>query len=113
MKNTTANNLSLQPLLFTESEIEGCAFVPVDENESISRIELTELTSDSLRELLIDPQCWKRFFFSAPTEKEIEFASQWNTLSAMLPFVAFEVNRIGRRGYTLRHPGGKGCYVCI
>ena len=101
MKNTTANNLPLQPLLFTESEIEECAFVPVDENESISRIELTELTSDSLRDLLIDPQCWKRFFFSAPTEKEIEFASQWNTLSAMLPFVAFEVNRIGRRGYTL------------
>lgn len=101
MSNITVNNLPLQPLLFNQSEIEECTFIPVDEKESIARIELTELTSESLRQLLLEPQCWKRFFFTAPTEKEIEFASQWNTLSAILPFVVFEVNRIGRKGYSL------------
>ncbi len=101
MRNTTTNNLPLQPLLFNESEIEGCVFSPIDDDESTSRINLTELTSESLKELLHEPQCWKKFFFSAPTEKEIEFASQWNTLSTLLPFVVFTTNRIGRKGYSL------------
>lgn len=101
MANSKTKNLPIQPLLFIESELEECAFVPVDENESISRIELAELTSDSLRALLLDPHCWKRFFFTAPTEKEIEFASQWNTLSSLMPFIVFETNGRGRKGYTL------------
>lgn len=99
MRNSRTNNLPLQPLLFNQSEIEECAFVPVD--EATTRIEFKELTSDSLRELLLNPKIWERFFFTAPTDKEIEFASQWNTLSALLPFVVFSVNRIGRKGYTL------------
>ena len=69
MNNTTANNLPLQPLLFTLSDIEECTFIPVDKKESLARIELTELTSESLRVLLLKPQCWKRFFFTVRPRK--------------------------------------------
>ena len=43
----------------------------------------------------------EKILLYGPTEKEIEFATQWNTLSTILPFVVFEVNRIGRKGYSL------------
>ena len=101
MNNTITNNLPLQPLLFSESDIEECVFIPVKENADVSRIEMKVLTRESLKELLHNPEVWRRYFFSAPTEKEIEFASQWNTLSEILPFIVFETNRKGRRGYTL------------
>jgi IS5 family transposase len=101
MNNTITNNLPLQPLLFSKSDIEECVFVPVKENADVSRIEMKELTSESLKELLHDPEVWRRYFFSAPTEKEIEVASQWNTLGGILPYKVFSVNRIGRTGFSL------------
>lgn len=100
MNNTITNNLPLQPLLFSKSDIDEWVFIPVDKENDESRMEFKELTSESLEQLLLDPEVWKRYFFSAPTDKEIEFASQWNTLSGILPFILFETNKKGRRGYS-------------